>query len=912
MKRKVLTLILIVISLHFIACGSSENTDLETGNSSENTIGTSSVIHGNAIKGPIDGSEITLYSLDPNGVETEIVAQNAPVFTTPSGSFTFEVNPSDLSDTKGPLLLRSSGGIMGGGQAPELEVIIPDPSGLQTAGQAISRHLSTASSVAAQMLRHRILNRTSTVETQDAENCIEAVEAALEVDLDEDPSDETQSVAMVNIDVDENLDLFNQSENNAAVDEYVQYLAYNLSSSSGRLDEMMEDPEHPGEDVEAHFDDIENEQLSRIFPKGPSEIRHLMVRSDRQTILNDGVDAATISLRLKTARGRADDEGNGITLTIISGDGYLSDTNPPLHRGRASVSFTSTMAGVAVIEASHTLQNGNTISQVTRIEVLETEINASPVADAGSDQTVATGDQVTLVSSNSNDTDSTPLTYTWRFVSMPEGSTANLSDPGISNPSFTADVAGDYVVELIVSDGELESDPAMVTITAVSGNSAPIANAGPDQNVAAGTTVTLDGSASQDINNDPLGYSWRFASIPQDSTANFSDPSVFNPSFIADVAGVYIVELIVNDGDLESDPATVTITAATSNTAPIADAGPDQNVATGTTVTLDGSASQDADNNTLTHNWALVSIPTNSSAVLTNANESNPTFATDMDGVYVAELIVNDGKVDSAPSSVTITAATDNSAPIADAGQDQNVTTGSTVTLDGSASQDADNDPLTYSWTLTGKPSGSTATLSNANDPNPVLYVDIDGVYVAELIVNDGVADSLPATISITASTINSAPIADAGTDQEVTVGTVVTVDGTGSSDADSDPLTYSWSIISQPSSSTAMLPDLATDEMVFFTPDIAGTYVIQLVVNDGLADSDPVTVTITAVSSGPDGATLFANCIGCHDSSGSRSLVGISAATIESKLANSHMGMNLDTIGGSAGAQAIADYLAQ
>jgi cytochrome c553 len=211
------------------------------------------------------------------------------------------------------------------------------------------------------------------------------------------------------------------------------------------------------------------------------------------------------------------------------------------------------------------------------------------------------------------------------------------------------------------------------------------------------------------------------------------------------------------------------------------------------------------------------------------------------------------------------------------------------------------------------KPAGSSAGLANSTEVKPSFTADADGTYVIELVVNDGTVGSTPATVSITASTANSAPAANAGPDQTVVVGSQVSLDGTGSSDADNDPLTYAWMLVSRPSGSTAALPGSATTEMVFFTPDVAGTYVVQLVVNDGSADSTPDTVTITATAAGPDGAALFsANCAACHGADGTQivNLRGISASTIEAKMP--HKGNTIDSIGGTAGAQAIADFLAQ
>lgn len=92
----------------------------------------------------------------------------------------------------------------------------------------------------------------------------------------------------------------------------------------------------------------------------------------------------------------------------------------------------------------------------------------------------------------------------------------------------------------------------------------------------------------------------------------------------------------------------------------------------------------------------------------------------------------------------------------------------------------------------------------------------------------------------------NTAPVARAGADQTVSATLVTSLDGSASSDADGDPITYAWSLASQPAGSTASLVD-ATAATPTFTPDAAGTYVLRLVVSDGTDTSVPDEVTVTA-----------------------------------------------------------------
>ena len=300
------------------------------------------------------------------------------------------------------------------------------------------------------------------------------------------------------------------------------------------------------------------------------------------------------------------------------------------------------------------------------------------------------------------------------------------------------------------------------------------------------------------------------------------------------VLGTYVVQLVVNDGTFDSLPATVTIT--TLNSRPLANAGPNQPlVSAGQIVQLDGSGSSDADGDPLTFRWALTTLPAGSQATLSNATLFNPTFVADVFGTYVAQLIVNDGTLDSLPATVTITA--NNLPPVANAGPDQGlVAVGQTVQLDGSGSSDVNGDPLSFRWALTTRPAGSQATLSNATLVNPTFVADAFGTYVAQLIVNDGTLDSLPATVTITFN--NLPPVANAGPDQGlVAVGQTVQLDGSGSSDVNGDPLSFHWALTTRPAGSQATLSNAALVNPTFVA-DVFGTYVAQLIVNDGTLDS--------------------------------------------------------------------------
>lgn len=506
--------------------------------------------------------------------------------------------------------------------------------------------------------------------------------------------------------------------------------------------------------------------------------------------------------------------------------------------------FVADVAGVYGLRL--VVSDGQLNSVAVLVLVTASAVNVAPVAVAGTAQNVVTSSVVTLDGSGSSDANRDTITYAWTLNATPVGSLASLSSSTSAKPVFTADVSGTYVASLLVSDGALTSAVSITTVTASALNSAPVAVVGTSQSVLTTTLVTLDGSGSTDANRDALTYSWTLTAKPTGSAAVLSSLTAPKPTFTADLAGTYVASLVVNDGKVSSSPVVTSVTASAANAAPVAVTGANQNVLTTTLVTLDGSASSDANRDTLTYLWTLNSKPTGSVAALSSATSPKPTFTADLAGTYVASLVVNDGKVGSNAAVTTVTAAVANSTPVAVVGANQNVLTGATVTLDGRLSTDANRDVLTYTWSLITKPTGSVASLSSTSASQPTFTADLAGTYVASLVVNDGQANSTSVATTVTATVANSVPVANAGEAQAVAVAAVVTLDGRSSTDANGDVLSYNWVMLYKPPTSAAALSS-AVAAQPSFTADLAGVYVLSLVVNDGKVDSPVATVTVTA-----------------------------------------------------------------
>ncbi|MES2639772.1 MAG: PKD domain-containing protein [Myxococcota bacterium] len=225
-----------------------------------------------------------------------------------------------------------------------------------------------------------------------------------------------------------------------------------------------------------------------------------------------------------------------------------------------------------------------------------------------------------------------------------------------------------------------------------------------------------------------------------------------------------------------------------------------------------------------------------------------------------------------------------NQAPVADAGADDDGSVGVVVSLDGAGSFDPDEDPLDYTWRIVTQPSASSATLVDADMPGPQLIPDTAGRYVIGLIVSDGALDSDEDTVEITATENNGSPVANAGPDQTVDVGVSVNLNGSSSSDPETDPLQFAWSMVTRPSGSSATLSS-STSATPRFTADVAGTYEITLTVSDGVDTSSPDSVRVVAGDDGgDDGGSSGCGCASTGSDGGMYALLAFGLLSLAAR----------------------------
>ncbi len=276
----------------------------------------------------------------------------------------------------------------------------------------------------------------------------------------------------------------------------------------------------------------------------------------------------------ETASFTVDNLNGSFTLTVHNG-GLEDDAT----LGKYVSSSTITINGVVVLGPQNFNQNVTVLNVpvsllssnqlvvklngkpggVITVEI-NGEVNSAPVADAGINQTLIAGNTVTLDGSASSDLDGDALSYQWSLIGKPAASQAVLSNATASSASYNADIEGDYVAQLIVNDGTVDSAPSQVLITALPQSQPPVLSLIGHRNIEPGSTLALTLTAT-DPNGDAIIFSAQSLPLPDGATLDGETGAfVFKPT--ADQAGSTIdITFIASDGDL-IDTETVSFTIA--------------------------------------------------------------------------------------------------------------------------------------------------------------------------------------------------------------------------------------------------------------------------------------------------------------------------------------------------------------
>ena len=351
----------------------------------------------------------------------------------------------------------------------------------------------------------------------------------------------------------------------------------------------------------------------------------------------------------------------------------LDNNDPDTNSLAADVSRTDAFNAVLALAA--------TTSQAITITVIGA--NDAPTADVGNPQSVNEDDGTVTLTGTGTDPDAgdqVSLIYRWEQTEgMPPVTLTDANTP-VTAFSIPTDLteSTDLTFRLTVTDSSLATATATVIISI---------NADDDEAIIAGDlsgNVTERGSVTEDALTtatgtltaaDPDGDDNIFQLEPGVSgmygdfsltTAGAWIYTLDNERLATNVLAsdaVVIDDFIVRSFDTTMETVIITVTGA--NDAPTAEAGPAQTVARGDQATLDGSGSFDPDtgDSIATYVWRQVGDPaTEQVTLVTSTFSAIATFTApnvDTDTVLIFELVVNDGDVDSLPSTVMVIVSPD-------------------------------------------------------------------------------------------------------------------------------------------------------------------------------------------------------------------------------------------------------------
>ncbi len=500
------------------------------------------------------------------------------------------------------------------------------------------------------------------------------------------------------------------------------------------------------------------------------------------------------------------------------------------------------------------------------------EINRAPVADAGPSATIPFS-TAQLDGSGSTDLDAGDvLHYRWTQVSGPG---AAIDDLFAQKPTVTPGSQGACVFSLVVHDGVLPSEPSFVVVNM--GPSGAAADAGRAVIVRPQETVFLSGLRSRKADGTAPSQ-WAWSALPGNA-ASVALAGADGPvaSFTAPKVPARLGFRLAVEGDAAAaDEVLVVVTAATPiNGTPVADAGGAVSAALSAPFDLDGSGSTD-DGSVQAFEW-MQADGTDADLQQAGSAAASGTAPASAE-VLRFLLMVHDGRKYGAPDAALVAAGAP-AAPVASAGPDRSGTTGAVLNLTSAASVPAPGQTiLSRQWTqLSGRDWYDADAMDPGFDPSaasPLLSVPTTVSSLSPtrtlhfgLTVTDSTGTSRQdyATVVFQNLQKNAPPQVSASTTASVFRPGATVALNASATDADGDPLTYSWTQVSGPAA-VVTSPNLAAASVT--APVATATLVYRVTVSDGTGEPNavatadvsfsvnrpPVVGATSTPASGPDG----------------------------------------------------------
>ncbi len=454
--------------------------------------------------------------------------------------------------------------------------------------------------------------------------------------------------------------------------------------------------------------------------------------------------------------------------------------------------------GATTVTWTATDSNGNSAT-ATQIVTINPPPNTDPIANAGPDQTVESNASVSLNGSGSNDPDGDTLMYSWVQIGTP---TVPLTDANTATPSFTAPVGPAVLTfELTVDDNRGGNHTDTVTITVN-----PPAASGP-----LGHWTFDEGSGSSAADSSGNGYTGNLLNGP-----TWTNGAV-NGALALDGVNDYVDVGSANGLD---DIPVKTIAGWVKR----------KDLSRSQQIMMKGYTGGQG-------GWEFYVRPNNG-----GASSNRIGYAHQWDGsTWSSALWYGSTNLDQADTwyhvAIVYDASATNNAP--------------TIYLNGTAETVTVENPA-----VGNEATDAANNLTIGGVSGETAHADLDDVRI----YNRALTATEIQQLYNLGQPGNNPPVANAGNNQTVNSGALVNLDGTGSTDADGDTLSYSW--VQTAGTPTITLTDANTATPSFIAP-ASGTFTFQLTVDDGShSDTDSVTITVSVpgnnppvASAGPDQA---------------------------------------------------------
>lgn len=336
---------------------------------------------------------------------------------------------------------------------------------------------------------------------------------------------------------------------------------------------------------------------------------------------------------------------------------------------------------------------------------------------------------VQLDGSASSDADGDNLQYRWRQVAGPR---VKLLNADTAKPNFYAVVAGRYTFELVVSDGKASSKPALVNIEVEKINHIPVAVLPRNFSGKINEAILLDASSSADADGDALTYHWLQVSGPKVIfRRKNTDTPFLNVAFAQE--GEYVFELTTHDGTAGSKPVRCAVTVIKPNSAPVARV-------------INVNQKVRIRKNAIVVNDYSKKKPVSRTVRVMSGELSKDTLSENGNIQNYTPTCSASSKTCSVKAEVKSGVGSSVMQPIASTSGNRTVEPGSRVIIKGFG-VDPQNNRLQYYWRQTA---GPKVSLESSRGENINFVPKKEGIYIFELVVNNGSVVSKPAACAIT------------------------------------------------------------------------------------------------------------------------------------------------------------------